>query len=146
MKKTLPVAAAALASLFVVSCAPQTPDYRISMRPAAYERLSGKNKELVRKGELAKGMDKDAVALAWGSPSDQVEGLRDGKRMERWDYSGTKPVVTNNVFAGYNYGSYGPYRYSGMGGGCGPVVNYLPYRKASVWFIGGRVDEWQRTR
>ncbi|QTN33438.1 hypothetical protein HZ994_14305 [Akkermansiaceae bacterium] len=146
MKKTSQLLAAAFVTLLAVSCAPQTPDYRISMRPAAFERLSEKNRELVRKGEIAKGMDREAVELAWGSPSGRVEGLRDGKPMERWDYQGTKPVVTNNFFGGYGYGAYGPYRYSGLGGGFGPQVSYLPYRKSSVWFIGGRVDAWERTR
>jgi len=146
MKKIFPLAVSAAAALFAVSCAPQTPAYRISQRPAAFGRLSEKNRELVRMGEIAKGMDKDAVALAWGSPSDQVEGLREGKRMERWDYSGSKPVLTNNFFGGYSSGNYGPYRYSGVGGGFGQEVTYLPYRKASVWFIGGRVDEWERSR
>ncbi len=146
MKKITLLAAAGLALMFAVSCAPQTPDYRISMRPAVYQSLSEKNKDLVRQGEIAKGMDRDAVALAWGSPSSRVEGLRDGKAMERWDYQGTKPVVTNNFYGGYGYGAYGSYRYSGIGGGFGPQVTYLPYRKASVWFIRGRVEEWESTR
>jgi hypothetical protein len=36
----------------------------------------------VRYGEIPEGMDQDAVALAWGNPSGQMEGLRDGKRMQ----------------------------------------------------------------
>lgn len=146
MRKLFFRVCAALAALFLVSCASQTPEYRISMRPAVFEHLSAKEKELVRKGEISKGMDRDAVALAWGSPSDRVEGFRSGKPMERWDYRSSRPVMTNNFFGGYNYGRYGPYRYSGLGAGFGPEVIYIPYRKASVWFIGGRVDEWQRER
>lgn len=116
------------------------------MRPAAYERLSDREKELVRNGEIAKGMDKEAVALAWGSPSGRVDGLRNGKPMELWDYQGTKPVVTHNFYGGYGRGGYGHYRYSGFGAGFGPDISYLPYRKASVWFLHGRVDEWERVR
>lgn len=138
------IAAAAVAALFAVSCAPQTPASRIANQPAAFERLSEKHKELVRNGEIAEGMSKDAVVLAWGHPEQQSEGFRSGKRMERWDYSGTKPVVTHSFYGGYGYGGYGPYRYSGLGAGFGPEVSYIPYRKASVWFVGGRVDEWQR--
>lgn len=144
MKKLIPAASAVFVAVFAVSCAPQTPAYRISERPQVFERLSEKQKQLVIHGEIAKGMGMDAVALAWGSPSDEVEGLRDGKRMERWDYNGTKPVVTHSFFGGYGYGAYGPYRYSGLGGGFGPEVTYVPYRKSSVWFINGRVNEWER--
>ena len=146
MKKLLPLAGAAVIALLAASCAPRTPEYRISQSPATFEKLSEKHKELVRRGDIAKGMNKGAVALAWGDPSGQAEGLRDGKRMERWDYTGTKPVVTNHFFGGYGYGDYGPYRYSGLGAGFGPQVTYLPYSKASVWFINGLVDEWQRVR
>ena len=146
MKNLIAISEAVVIAMFVASCAPQTPAYRISMRPAAFERLNEKNKELVRKGEMAKGMDKGAVALAWGSPSDRVEGLRSGKPMERWDYRGTEPVVTHDFYGGYGRGAYGPYRYSGIGAGFGARVTYLPYIKGSVWFINGRVDELQRKR
>lgn len=89
-------------------------------------------------------MSKDAVALAWGSPSVLVEGLKNGKMIERWDYNGQKSVITNNVFGGYDTGYLGPYRYSGLRGGLGPEVTYIPYRKASVWFVNEKVDEWER--
>ena|GEM_PF-2277794 len=41
-----------------------------------------KDKQLVCYGEIPEGMDQDAVALAWGNPPGQMEGLRDGKRMQ----------------------------------------------------------------
>lgn len=142
MKTTFLCACAAVAALFTVSCAPSTPESRIDQRPAAFERLSTKHKELVRRGEIAKGMDKEAVSLAWGDPSGKVDGLRNGKSMERWEYQGQKPVVTNNFFGGYQTG----YRYSGLGGGFGPQITYVPYRKSVVWFVKGRVDEWESVR
>ena len=144
-KRFVPVVAASLA-LVAASCAPQSPASRISMRPDVYERLSENEKQLVRNGEIAKGMGRDAVALAWGSPSAEVDGLRNGRRMQRWDYNGSEPVYTNRIFGGYSSGVYGPYGYSGIGAGIGPEVTYLPVREASVWFIGGRVDEWERIR
>ena len=70
MKKLFPAVGVVLVALFAVSCAPKTPSYRISQRPEAYERLSEKHKQLVSKGEIAEGMEKAAVALAWGSPKD----------------------------------------------------------------------------
>ncbi len=146
MKKTILYAFAAGATFWMASCAPSTPEYRISERPAAFEALNAKHKELVRKGELAKGMGKDAVALAWGSPSRRVDGLRDGKNMERWEYQGSRAVVNHNFFGGYRSGYCGGYRYSGLGGGFGPQVTYIPYRKSTVWFVSGRVNEWESVR
>ncbi len=146
MKKTLLCACAAAAAFLAVSCAPSTPEYRISERPAVFEGLSARDRELVKQGELRKGMERDAVALAWGSPTRRVEGLRDGKDMERWEYQGSRAVVTNNFFGGYRTGYYGRYPYSGITGGFGPEVTYVPYRKSTVWFVNGRVDEWESVR
>ncbi|MBC7980699.1 MAG: hypothetical protein H7Y36_09075 [Armatimonadetes bacterium] len=144
MKKILLAAGMGALGFWMVSCAPSTPAYRISQRPQVFENLSGRQKGLVENGEIEKGMGKDAVLLAWGSPSSSAEGFRSGKRMERWDYAGSTPVVSNHFFGGYGYGAYGPYRYSGLGGGFGPEISYVPYRKSSVWFVGGRVDEWEK--
>jgi hypothetical protein len=144
MKKSFLILCSGFVAMFAVSCAPSTPAYRISQRPLVFEKLSEKEKELVKRGEIAKGMDKSAVALAWGSPSSTVEGLKGNKRTERWEYNGSKPVITNNFFGGYRYGSYGPYRYSGIGAGFGPEVTYVPYRKGIVWFADDRVEEWER--
>lgn len=130
----------------VSSCAPSTPQKRIQERPQEFARLSEKHKELVSKGEIAKGMSKDAVSLAWGSPAAQIEGLRNGKFSERWDYMGRHAVTRNHFFGGYSSGRHGPYGYSGYGAGFGPEVTYVPYLRASVWFVGGRVDEWERQR
>lgn len=134
------------AALFAVSCTPSTPVARISERPVAFEKLSDKHKELVQRGEIAKGMDMSAVALAWGEPSVRVEGIKGNRRTEYWEYNGTRSVVTHTVFGGYGRGYYGPYRYSGLGAGFGPEVVRVPYRKGAVWFIGGKVDEWERRK
>ena len=134
------------AALLAVSCSPSTPAERISERPMAFEKLSDKHKELVQRGEIAKGMDMSAVALAWGEPSDRVEGFKGVRKTERWEYNGSRPVVTNTFYSGYGYGSYGPYRYSGLGASFGPEVVHVPYRKSAVWFIDGKVDEWERRK
>lgn len=146
MKKSMTLLFAAALAGILGSCAPSTPQHRIQQRPQDFARLSEKDKELVSRGEIAKGMEKDAVALAWGSPASRVEGLKDGETMERWDYRGQQPVVSNHFHGGYRSGYYGPYRYSGYGVGFGPQITYLPYRKASVWFVNERVDEWERQR
>lgn len=140
----------ALASVFLcllaVSCAPSTPAARIAERPMAYENLSQKHKELVQRGELEKGMGMSAVALAWGEPSNRVDGFDGTRRTERWEYNGSQPVVINTVYSGYGYHSCRPYRYSGLRAGFGPEIAYVPQRRRTVWFVGGTVTEWERSK
>jgi hypothetical protein len=144
MRKRLGIIFGLLLVAILPSCVPDTPESRIGERPQDYARLSAKHKELVSRGEIAKGMSKEAVAIAWGSPATRALGLRNGRNMERWDYRGQQPVVTHQFYGGYSRGCYGPYRYRGYGAGFGPQINYVPYRRASVWFVNDRVDEWER--
>lgn len=146
MKKSLLAVCSVCAVLATVSCTPSTPSARIAERPLAFEKLSETHKELVQRGDIAKGMGMSAVALAWGEPARRVEGIKGSRRTERWEYDGARPVVTNHFYGGYGFGRYGPYRYSGVGAGFGPEVTYIPYRKSTVWFIGGKVDKWERVR
>ena len=144
MKKRLGLLFAVLLVAILPSCVSSTPEARITERPQDYARLSENHKNLVSRGEITKGMSKDAVALAWGSPATRVQGLRNGKAMERWDYRSQKPVVSHNFYGGYGSGFYDPYYYRGYGIGFGPQVSYIPYRSASVWFVNDKVDEWER--
>jgi hypothetical protein len=146
MKKMIVISCLGLLLGIISSCAPSTPQTRIKERPQDFAKLSEKHKEWVSKGEITKGMSKDAVTLAWGSPSAHIEGFRNEKLSERWDYEGRQAVTSNHFFGGYSSGGYGPYGYSGYRAGFGPEVIYIPYVRASVWFIGGRVDEWERQR
>ena len=146
MKKLATVSFLALFLGIVTSCAPSTPQKRIEERPQDFAKLSEKHKELVSKGEIIKGMSKDAVFFAWGKPADHAEGERNGKFSERWDYEGRHPVVSHHYHGGYSTGGCGPYDYSGYNAGFGPEVTYIPYVRASVWFVEGRVDEWERQR
>jgi hypothetical protein len=146
MKKII---AALSAGLLVASCAPSTPQTRIQREPAKYEALTKKQRSLVEQGQISRGMPRDAVYLAWGRPARVFQGSKDGKLTERWDYAGTQPVYHTNFYG--SYGSYcGPWRgrgyYSGYGFGFGPEVAYIPYRIASVWFVDGLVDSWERAR
>lgn len=145
MKKIL---AAVSAGLLVASCAPSTPQTRIQREPAKFEALSSTQRSLVEQGQISRGMPPDAVYLAWGRPSRVFQGSKDGKSSERWDYAGSHPVYHTNFYG--SYGSYyGPYRgryYRGYGLAIGPEVSYIPYRIASVWFVGDRVDAWERAR
>ena len=143
MKTKFLVAMMVFGAMWITSCAPSTPEARIRQRPDVFNRLDAKERELVSRGEIAEGMSKDAVAIAWGSPSSVVDGLRNGKQMERWDYEGSQPVFLSG---GYSQGYYGSYGYSGVGVVLGPQIAYVPYLRSAVWFHRGQVDAWERTR
>jgi len=132
------------------ACAPSTPQSRIQESPGKFASLTQKHQALVQRGEIASGMPPAAVALAWGAPSRRFEGFRDRKASERWDYTASRPVYRNSFYGGFgNYGSYGRYgrgRYSTLGFGLGPEIEYIPELVASVWFAGDRVHSWERVR
>ena len=141
------IVAALSGVLLMASCVPSTPQARIQQNPGKFEALGSRHQELVRSGQIARGMPPDAVYLAWGSPAGIFQGSRNGKPLERWDYAGSRPVVSTGFYGGYGYGyGHGPYGpYGGHGYyGLGPEVVYVPYRNASVWFVDNRVDSWER--
>jgi hypothetical protein len=127
------------------SCAPTTPQARITRSPEMFAALDRKQQELVQQGQLARNMSPDAVRLAWGPPERTFEGFKGGKPTSRWDYADTQAVYSTHLYGGYGaYGRYG--RIYGGGFGLGPDIAYIPYRVASVWFVDGRVDSWERVR
>ncbi len=134
----------------LASCMPTTPQSRISDNPRKFFALSAKHQMLVRQGEIASGMPRAAVELAWGEPSRRFQGATSRHASERWDYTETKPVYSNSFYGGLNsyspYGRHGRDRYSGLGFGIGPEISYQPAQVASVWFVGNRVDSWERLR
>lgn len=141
--------AAVLAALVFPSCAPSTPQARIEREPEKFAALGQRDQSLVQQGKLARGMSPDAVTLAWGVPDQRFEGSKNSKHSERWDYAASRPVYSTPYFGGfgYGYGGSGPYgRGSYSGFALGPEVAYVPYRFASVWFVSGRVDSWERSR
>lgn len=143
---------AALSVLIFASCAPSTPAARIAAQPAMFESLPGKQKDLVRQGQIAKGMGTDAVYLAWGRASRVYDGSDGGNATLRWDYNASTAIPSNS------YGYFGPYGWGyGYGAGwrygrypypyfAGPDATYVPYRKATVLFREGRVDSWEKIR
>lgn len=159
MKKAIAALASGLIVAFsLVSCAPSTPQARIQQHPQKFEALSTKHRSLVQQGLITRGMNPDAVYLAWGSPARSFKGSKKGKDTERWDYAGSRPVYGTSFYGGYGLGYgygpgvYGPYSPYGRYGdpafayGIGPEVAYVPYRLASVWFISGKVDSWERAQ
>jgi len=135
-----------MAGLVAASCVPLTPQARIQHHPQLFAALRPSERDLVQRGELAKGMSQDAVFLAWGPPAMNYEGYHQGKASMRWDYTGARAVYSDQFYGGYGYhrryaNPYGAYAY-----GFAPELAYVPYRRASVWFVNKRVEGWERLR
>jgi hypothetical protein len=137
-----------LAACLLASCAPSTPDARIQANPALFNSLPASEQALVQQGKIDIGMPPQAVYLAWGKASLEYSGSDDSGNTLRWDYAGSQPVYINNYYGGYGYGRIGPYGrvYPGYAYGVAPQVEYVPYRRATVWFTNDRVTKWERSR
>ncbi len=141
-----------LTGLLIVSCS-ATPEKRIAKNPHLYAALPASDRAKVVRGEVDKGMSREAVFIAWGNPDRVQAGEENGKELERWGYLGSYPVTTRTfgVGLGYGYGGwggrgygYGPYSPFWMGGG--PTVSYIPYEAAMVEFKSGKVSSWRTVR
>src|SRR5690349_5906347 len=98
-------------ALFFSGCA--TPESRISKNPELYNGLPARQQQLVAQGQIAPGMSRNAVWLAWGGPGQKVDGYARGNATETWVYFTT----TTAYPYGYGYGGFGyGYPYWGWGG------------------------------
>jgi len=142
----MPIIAGAIAML-AASCAPNTPAARIDRNPGLYEALPAEHRKQVREGRIDRGMSEDAVLLAWGRPSRQLEMVRPEGPAVRWDYTGSRPVYASNFHGGYRRGRLGACcHYSAVGFGFGPEIIHVPTHRASVWFVDGKVEAWESVR
>jgi len=147
MRTLVTSACAGAVALVFASCAPSSPAGRIDRNPQIFDALPAKQQEEARAGRIARGMSHDAVFIAWGRPSRRVEMMRPDGPVVRWDYMGTQPVYHAHFYGGYGRGRYGPYGpYSRSAFAMGPEFVYVPYHRASVWFINGKVDSWESVR
>ena len=127
----------------LLSSCSSTPETRIQRNPELFHNLSSQHQDLVRQGQITRGMSKPAVFFAMGNPDSKTSGVQHGKNFERWHYNVLVPVYTHGFspYYGYGYGRYGCYgRYYGMG--YYPSVYYVPRHGASVEFIQGKVTGW----
>ena len=87
-----------------------TVEDRIARNPKFYEELSPKDQQMVRAGQLRKGMKPSEVRMAWGSP-DLVHGAEDDLRNQTWYYGspngGPYYVKREGGSPHYTYPSYG---------------------------------------
>ncbi len=107
--------AAAPVTLLLSGCS--TVESRIAEHPDVYHSLSARQQQLVANGQIAPGMPRAAVYLAWGSPDQRVEGAMRREMTETWIYvQYTIPYPYRTVtFANGRVVSFqslvGPYRY-----------------------------------
>jgi hypothetical protein len=141
----------ALLAWGLLSCAPQTIESRIQTSPEKFAALPARHRELVRNGQIDRGMNQDAVYFAWGSPNRVFEGAGEGGWTTRWDYIGLQTIYRTGFYGGYGYGGgygypYGRYSRGYPYFGVAPQVDYMPCRSASVFFKQGTVASWERVR
>lgn len=142
--------------LLFTGCTTQTATgKRIEKNPALYQKLSSRDKELVRSGEIKEGMSQEAVFIAWGRPDRVMAGGRNGSSSEKWAYFDSVPVRTFGV--GVRSGGYSPFYTSfgvhpsfgysyGPGWGYGTGIDFVPHISREVEFTNGRVTAWERIR
>src|SRR5207248_31947 len=159
----------AAGALFFSGCA--TPESRVSKNPELYNSLPARQQQLVTQGQIAPGMSRNAVWLAWGGPGQKINGYARGNATETWVYYTTTTAYGYGGSGGYGYGpfGYGPWGYPGFwGGGVGvfrshhghrfvvfgdpfydpfyysyfPPTVQVPYK--TVTFVNGRVVGFQR--
>ncbi len=140
-------------ALALQQCAPPTPMERITRNSSLYMAQPKDHQRLIERGELARGMTREAVSLAWGNPSQTFEGTENGNLMERWSYLGRRNVYQDNFALGYGnawggpWGTpwcYGPGQFQNFG--FGQQISQIPYQKAFVIFKNNKVDSWERLK
>lgn len=100
VRKSFKVAAAGtglLVCLLVQGCS--SPDAEPAAKAAVLGRLSPSDRQTVLGGDIRKGLNKDAVRVAWGSPSKTTVNQTAKGPQECWTY-----VQTFNGYGGGYYG------------------------------------------
>jgi len=128
-----------LGSLFITGCATSSITTRKQERLGSYVALNSEQKIAVDLGQIKVGMTPDAVYIAWGNPSQILQGESSQGSTVTWIYTGT-------YFEEYRYWTvpnyYGRGRYYSA-----PhmVCDYQSrsYVRAEVKFEGGIVKEWR---
>ncbi len=119
----------------VLLCGCSSISQRKQENAAAFASLSPAEKDLVSSGRIERGMDTNAVYIAWGKPSTIL--MEPPATDQTWIYYGDRPVVD----PAWRYLP-NPYGYW--------TLEYLPehhsvkYVRAEVHFQNGRVADWKK--
>lgn len=82
--KKLTIALALLTGLFIAGCA--TPESRIRHNPAAFDRATPEQQELIKQGKVGIGFDTQLVELALGVPDRTKERIDSRGKEVIWSY------------------------------------------------------------
>ena len=145
--------AAASVTLLLSGCS--TVESRIADHPDIYHSLSPRQQQLVANGQIAPGMPREAVYLAWGSPDQRVEGAMRREMTETWIYVQYTSAYPYGYGGGFGFGGviathrhhgrsfafigdpfYDPFYYS-------YIPPSIPYPYRTVTFANGRVVSFQ---
>jgi hypothetical protein len=141
-----------LVSAFILASCAAPVERRITQNPVMYEGLTSPQKVDVRSGKVREGMSKDAVFLAWGRPTRIHTGMKDGKALERWNYTNYEPTYNTSIGFGTGFLGWGrdngpcfwgindPFYFGGYN------MNYVPVEGKSVEFLDGKVSGFSMPR
>ena len=136
-----------------------TPLSRSHDRPAAFKKLSPADQDLVLHGEVRKGLDQDAVYIAWGSPSWKKVAGSGKEGVETWIYTAQlsiyAPMGSYDQSTGFGfYGLEYPWAEPGFGFGDAQFRGFLdePHvlpiysRRKVARFVQGELVSFQSSR
>ncbi|MDE3083811.1 MAG: hypothetical protein KGJ37_01150 [Verrucomicrobiota bacterium] len=90
----------------LASCS--TPENRIKKNPAAFDRCTPQQQELIKRGQIALGFDPEMVKLALGDP-DRVTTRTDASgQSEVWHYVTYETYEGSLLYTGYYHRFWGP--------------------------------------
>jgi hypothetical protein len=110
---------------------------RKAERAAEYGRLSERDKRLVDQGELAEGMDQNAVYIAWGKPTHVVDRPTPEGLQTTWTYNRRHTHLTPNWSARPTQHGLWTYDYT-------PTPSSGEYVSAQAMFLNGSLVSWNR--
>lgn len=129
-----------LLGLLVAGCATSNVVSRKQERAAAYTALPPVQRALVDSGQIKVGMPMDAVYIAWGKPSQIIQGESTSGATTTWIYTGTAWQEQRYWSYRHDSGRYGR-------GYATPTLDYdyVPrsYEAAEVVFENGMVKSWR---
>lgn len=105
--KRLALTLAALTALFFTGCS--TPASRIHQNPAAFDRATREQQELIKQGKVALGFDEELVQLALGVPDRRREIINESGTKVVWSYVNYEASDGMILYRGwYHRGWWGP--------------------------------------
>jgi hypothetical protein len=123
----------------LAGCATSTIESRKRERVLAYDSLPPQTRSLVDRGAVAVGMTMDAVYIAWGQPSQILNGQSDQGSLTTWLYHGTQ--WEEHRYWNYRTVRIGRHYYTE------PMLDYdyypRDYVRGEVVFENGLVKSWR---